>query len=235
MNKTFFLAIMVALVAILSTSCTNYRSAGPGVTKTVTTDTTITDHLPLLGDRFDCNGNKLSQSKVTGWMIDRQRIARSSECAFTWTEVWEEGYVYYNRSLLLNWLFGPDFNAPRAWDWILLLLLILFIAWVLYTLLKNKNTNQSTNNPPAPTAPPVTPPTAVKNQANLMTVNDVSEMMKTLGKNGGSLETRPDGSFSANFNPAKDENKQTMNPASPLVKESTKDSDTDLKDQAERA
>lgn len=206
MKKTFFFALMATLVIILTTSCTNYpgyRPAGPGVTKRVTVDTVITNPTPMLADRFDCNGNLLSQQKITGWMLDTQHITQTTKFRLSDKELNGLGYFYKKvHDSVLN----PNFWERRSFGELFLLVLLagLLLGFLLRSIL-NRPANPGT--PPAQAVPPATPPTPVKNQANLISQCDMSEMIETLGKNGGSLETRADGSFSANFNPAKDEMK----------------------------
>ncbi len=95
MKNLFFMAIVAIFSMLFTVSCTNSHIAtGPGVSKTIKTDTTITNHLPLLGDRFDCNGKKLPESKVSGWMIDRTLISQKSPCGFSNDELNKFGYQY---------------------------------------------------------------------------------------------------------------------------------------------
>jgi hypothetical protein len=205
MNKTFFLTIMVALIAILSTSCTNYRSAGPGVTQIVTADTVITNLMPVLADRFDCNNNLLPDPKVEDWMVDRQLVTQTTTCGFSNEDLNGLGYFYKKVYAGDNWFMNALLNADPGWLLFWTLLFLVLLALLIWSLTRN-NSNQ-TNTPPAQPAP-----APANNQANRITRDDMSEMMKTLGKNGGSLDTRPDGSFHAIFNPAKEEKEQVKSP-----------------------
>ena len=210
MNKTFFLTLMVALAAILSTSCTSYRPAGPGVSKSVTADTLLTDPIPVLGDRFDCNGNLLPEQKVTNWLVNHELITVTTICGLSDDELNGLGYFYKKVYDGGNWFMDGLLNTDPGWLLFWTLLFLILLALLIWGLTRN-NSNQP-NNPPSQPSQPATPPAPPKNQANQISQGDMSEMIKTLGKNGGSLETRPDGSFSATFSPARDEKEQAKSP-----------------------
>ena len=212
MNKTFFAAIVAIFFVVLSTSCTNYRSTGPGVAKTVTADTVLTDPIPVLGDRFDCNGKLLPEQKVTNWLVNRKLITITTVCGLSNDELNGLGYFYKAPH---DSVMNPNFWERRSFGE---LLVLGFLAGLLIGLLLRAILNRpNTNTPPAGPEQPI-PPAPVKNQANLLTSGDMTRMLEALGKNGGEFSTSQDGSFSLTLNPAKDETEQVKSPEAQVDK-----------------
>lgn len=222
MNKTFFFLAIIAIFLATLTSCDSGLS-GPGVSKVVRENIPYFDEDPILGQRTGCAGQRLDQPKVIGWNSFIDTITRSNIWIFTDKELSDAGYVYkpsrQTDDVVTNTLsdagngfYNSNLDPWLKWLLILLLLVILFLALREAMRGNSNNPNTTTAQPAPPPTPPADPPTPPKNQANNLSATDMSEMMKTLGRNGGSLDTRADGSFHATFNPAREEKEPVKSP-----------------------
>jgi len=95
MKKIYLFLALVGVIffSFTLTSC-DQNSSGPGVSKLITADTTVTYLQPDLTGRKDCDGKSIPQPKVVGWHKKVVPVSVTIECGFTAKELEAKGYHY---------------------------------------------------------------------------------------------------------------------------------------------